>query len=99
MQSLSHRLNPSAGYTDHERKNAVEKYREYLDARSGLLNWTTASVLNDYPDAYRQEYEQMLREYLLYQSIRAEEEEIRAEKENMEKALEDAEREMRLGGM
>ena len=99
MQSLSHRLNPSAGYTDHERKNAVERYREYLDARSGLLNWTTASVLNDYPDAYRQEYEQMLREYPLYQSIRAEEEEIRAEKENMEKALEDAEREMRLGGM
>jgi len=55
-------------------------------------------VLKNYPKEYRQQYGILLQDYPLYRSINETEEKIQSELRNVEKALEDTERELRLIG-
>ena len=76
----------------------MEAVSGYLEICIDLVNWTTASVLKKYPEEYHRQYGMLLQDYPLYRSINETEEKIQSELRNVEKALEDAERELRLIG-
>lgn len=98
LKCLFDRLDPANGYSDYEKQTAVEAVGRYLDACIGLVNWTTAYVLKKYPDEYRRQYGMLLQDYPLYRSINETEEKIQSELQNVEKTLEEAERNLRLMG-
>ena len=98
LECLFDRLNPVNGFSDYEKQTAVEAVSGYLEICIDLVNWTTASVLKKYPEEYHRQYGMLLQDYPLYRSINETEEKIQSELRNVEKALEDAERELRLIG-